>query len=519
MIIFQAYQQLKAGIPFNNQLTELLRQEQRQILPHQWSSLACLLSQREEIPASEFLNWISSQFPEICKFLDWQKCNRPSMAEDERLCDFLFRLSNEKELGSDLINWWVSGVVEQEISLQYISFCLMTILLKGLKNLDLVFLTKAFTASGRVYDYRSQCGSDVKLIRRYPTGALSEKTALILPSMIAAMRDEIPVATSFLIARSLSFTGGTWDKLSSIPNFTFPSPGEETLRILKSCGVAMTVTNHDVNPADKILYQLRSATGTVESNDLIVSSIVSKQLSFPVDQLLLDVRYGQGAFLIDCHHAKKVANTMIDLLKNNGVNTTAVFTDTLEPNGSSIGNALEVIEAIAILSRNYGFWNTKGLSSQIEIVCLMFANLFSESFPSRSFQEWFACGKEILDNGKAYDAFLAMLRSHCVHEETIQKIQKDPWRALLGDVASIPIISSVKGIVRGIDQKKLGFFTNFALGGAGSPYACSFNSKSGIRLNKLLGDTVCIGEILGWVITDEIINVEEFNLQSCFIIN
>ncbi len=333
------------------------------------------------------------------------------------------------------------------------------------------------------------------------------------------MRDEIPVATSFLIARSLSFTGGTWDKLSSIPNFTFPSPGEETQHILKSCGVAMTVTNHDVNPTDKILYQLRSATGTVESNDLIISSIVSKQLSFPVDQLLLDVRYGQGAFLIDYHHAKKVADTMVDLLKNNGVNLTAVFTDTLEPNGSSIGNALEVIEAIALLSRNYGFWNKKDLSTQREIVCLMFAKLFSESFPSRSFQEWFARGKKILDSGKAYDAFWSMLRSHGVHEETIQKIQKDPWKTLLGDVASIPIVSSVKGIVRGIDQKKLGFFINFTLGGAGSPYARSFNSKSGIRLNKLLGEAVCIGEILGWVITDEFINMEEFNLQNCFIVD
>jgi hypothetical protein len=175
MLIFQAYQQLKAGIPFNNQLPELLREEQRLILPHQWSSLACLLSQREEIPASEFLNWISSQFPEICKFLDWQKGNRHSMPEDKRLCAFLFRLSNEKELGRDMINWWVNGVAEQEISLPYISFCLMTILLKGLKNLDLVFFTKAFTASGRVYDYRSQCGSDIKLIRRYPTGAYQKK--------------------------------------------------------------------------------------------------------------------------------------------------------------------------------------------------------------------------------------------------------------------------------------------------------------------------------------------------------
>jgi hypothetical protein len=147
MIIFQAYQQLKAGIPFNNQLAELLMEEQRQILPHQWSSLACLLSQREEIPASEFLTWISSQFPEISNFLDWQKCNQSSMSKDERLCDFLFRLSNEKELGRDMIDWWVSGVTKQEISLSYISFCLMTILLKGLKNLDLVFLTKAFTAS------------------------------------------------------------------------------------------------------------------------------------------------------------------------------------------------------------------------------------------------------------------------------------------------------------------------------------------------------------------------------------
>ena len=382
----------------------------------------------------------------------------------------------------------------------------MLILLRGLSSSDVHLFTNAFVASGQVYDYRR---SGRALIRRYPTGALSEKTALILPSMIAAMRGEVPVATSFLVARSLSFTGGTWDKLSSIPGFTFPKPGEETLKALEKCGVAMTITHHDVNPADKILYPLRSCTGTVESEPLIISSIVSKQLSFPVDQLLLDVRYGEGTFLSDHSHAKNIANAMLSLLHTHGVPTTALFTDTPWPNGSSLGNPLEVAEAIALLRGRSHFWNVKGLNSQVEIVCRMFAQLFSETFPERSFEEWHAYGKTLLESGRAYNAFWSILRTHSVSEATIQTLMQDPWKALLGETKTTPIISPQTGIVKKIDQKNLGFFVNFTLN----------SLKGGIRLNKLPEESVSQGEPLCWVIAEEWNKKKDFDVRSCFTID
>lgn len=537
MIIFQVYQDLKNGCLFTPQMGQQLFDQKKTIHSHQWSSLACLLSERTESESVTFLKWITSQFPQIDQLLKWQKnCNpetncvnnlnnfvgkfhiKQNKFSDGYLADFLFCLTKKKDLGKKRLVNWINGIVNEEISLEYTAFCLMTILLKGLKEHDLNFFTQALTASGKVYDYRSFLSpQNVKLIRRYPTGALSEKIALILPSMIAAARHDIPVATSFLVARSLSFTGGTWDKLSSIPGFIFPQPGNESFQILQECGVAMSVTSHDVNPADRILYQLRSATGTVESDELIISSIVSKQLSFPVDHLLMDVRYGEGAFLPTYQHAQHIAHIMTKLLKSNGINASAAFTDTPEPNGSSIGNALEIIEALAILTGNNSFWNEKGLKIQTKLVTSMFAKLFAETFPDRSFEYWQAYGEKILQTGRAYENFWSILKAHSVSEKTIQDMKERPWDLLINTKAK-EILSGKTGTLCHIDQKNLGFFVNFTLGGAGSSFTRSFNPKSSIRLNKLIGNPVRKGEILCWVFHDDLTHLQDSDVQEFFLI-
>jgi len=162
--------------------------------------------------------------------------------------------------------------------------------------------------SGSVFDYRSLARkTGRRLIRRYPTGGVSEKVSLILPSILVALSEHIPLMSTTLVARSLSFTGGTWDKLAIIPEFRFAAPGQDIENILAETRVAVCTTNSQVCPADRSLYTLRSLTGNVVSKPLIISSICSKHLALPVHRILMDVRFGPGSFMFRKEDAMDLA--------------------------------------------------------------------------------------------------------------------------------------------------------------------------------------------------------------------
>ena len=166
----------------------------------------------------------------------------------------------------------------------------------------------------------------------------------------------------------MGFTGGTWDKLSSIPEFNFAGPGKESIERLDKCGISMTVSKNDMCPADRILYQLRSLVGTIESTELATASIASKQLAIPCDYLLLDTRYGDGAFFKK-EEAIKMSNLIKKFLKYHDIDVDIVYTDTPFPNGSSIGNALEVEEAIYILTGCSNIcWHPDGIKVQKKLL-------------------------------------------------------------------------------------------------------------------------------------------------------
>ena len=193
---------------------------------------------------------------------------------------------------------------------------------KGLGKDDTILFTREIAKSGKKFDYRnSKTLNRRKIISRYPTGALSEKIALIMPSLLFCLAKTYKFCSPFLIAKSLGYTGGTWDKLLSIPNFNFPLQGIETLNILKQCNVTMAVTKGNFNPVDRILYQLRSLTNTVDSFPLIVSSIGSKQLALPLDSLLLDIRYGSGTFLKTLNEAKLFYQYLFEITSSENIKT------------------------------------------------------------------------------------------------------------------------------------------------------------------------------------------------------
>jgi thymidine phosphorylase len=417
---------------------------------------------------------------------------------------------------------FLQGFVRETLSSVHVAAWLGTVVERGLSPECLHDLTHAMKDSGRTYDYRAVPKlRGRKLVRRYPTGGLSEKTALILPSVLVKAFTRYPVASNFLVARSLGFTGGTWDKLSAIPGFRFPSPGEEGLDAMERCGVAMTVTHGDLNPADRKLYQMRSVTGTIESYELIVASIASKQLAVPADHLLLDVRYGDGAFLRSMAEARRCADGMIDIITAGGVACSAHLTDTPQPNGMGIGNALEVAEAIATM--RFGApvsWDPRALHEQRELVLTFYGLLMSRAFGTDTIDAWVEEARGWFESGEIARAFEALLSAHAVERATIAAIIHDPLTAL-GIVGNgIPILAERSGSLAGIDQRQLGHLVNFGLGAGGNEYGTEFSARSGVRLNVRKGDRVEAGQPLGWVFANPGSLSSELtaSMKECFVV-
>jgi thymidine phosphorylase len=444
--------------------------------------------------------------PEVKKYTDallgiknGEKIGKIPTSEYELLYDAYWGV----EIGKTKIAALLSDVCLETFNKNFLSVFLTVIKHVGLKDADLRLLTELMASSGETYDYRDNKDLEYrKIIRRYPTGALSEKIALIMPSLLMAFSGDFPICSPFLVARSLSYTGGTWDKLRSIDGFRFPSQGDDTIEILKECKVSMTVTENAFNPADRVLYQFRSITNTVESSDLIVSSIASKQMANPADSLLLDVRYGEGAFLQERSDADKLGYKISTLLNNAGIKTDSIKTEAKQPTGSCIGNYWEVLEAIAIMSNSnklFGFnFDDRALREQCDLVIKMTIEVLKLQFPHLDKERLRDSAFAHFQKGIVLNCFFKLLAAHHANGNIITNIKENRnW------IPTPPIenkvIASATGVLTKVNQKEIGSFVNFELGGGRNQFTGVTNYFSGMILTKRLNDNVRKGEVLAKV--------------------
>lgn len=427
-------------------------------------------------------------------------------------------------LGAGMIHDFVQRFTNDEVPLEVMAIWLMTVCVRGLSEDDTRHLALAMRDSGRTYDYRGlpELGG-AKVIRRYPTGALSEKAALILPALLASARDRFPIASPFLVARSLGHTGGTWDKLKAIPGFTFPDPGDASIAALRACGVAMIVTQGDACPADRKMYAFRSTTGTIESHPLLLSSIASKQLAMPADHLLMDVRYGAAAFCETRAAGERLGADIARLLALEGLACSVQLTDTLQPGGSSVGNALEVLEALAVMSPSPPpGWDARALDDQRALVLQFFGLLLSRTFPDASYLSCVELGAERLASGRVLESFLEILAAHGVDESTRAAIVRDPWGVVGPSGEPAAVRAEGAGALKSIDQHRLGFIVNFAFGGGGNEYGCAFDPRAGVLLRKRIGDAVLPGDELcaAYLGARSDVDVQRVvqDLRACFVV-
>jgi thymidine phosphorylase len=257
--------------------------------------------------------------------------------------DVIVAKRNRLELSDGQIDWVIDAYTRGVVADEQMSSLAMAILLNGMNRREISRWTAAMIASGERMDFSSLSRPTAD---KHSTGGVGDKITLPLAPLVAACGVAVPQ----LSGRGLGHTGGTLDKLESIPGWRAALSTQEMMRQLEDVGAVICAAGDSLAPADKKLYALRDVTGTVEAIPLIASSIMSKKIAEGTGALVLDVKVGSGAFMKDVESARELARTMVDLGRDAGVNTVALLTNMATPLGLTAGNALEVRESVEVLA-------------------------------------------------------------------------------------------------------------------------------------------------------------------------
>src|SRR5271156_304935 len=260
-----------------------------------------------------------------------------------RAVDIIRKKRDAAELTREEIDFLVQGATSGDIPDYQLAAWIMAVIWRGMSGAELAALTEAMLHSGQVIDFSDMQGAKVD---KHSTGGVGDKTSLVLAPVVAAGGLRVPMISG----RGLGHTGGTLDKLESIPGFSVNLSLADFRRVLATCGCALIGQTAEIAPADRKLYALRDVTGTVESPALICASIMSKKLAEGIDALVLDVKTGSGAVMKKITDAANLAELLVETGKRMGKKVVALLTDMNQPLGRKAGNAMEVAESIEVMS-------------------------------------------------------------------------------------------------------------------------------------------------------------------------
>ena len=416
------------------------------------------------------------------------------------ILEIIGKKRDKKVLTRDEIHYFIKNYVSGEIKDYQASALLMAIYLNGMNNQEISDLTDEMKNSGDTLDLSDIPGIKVD---KHSTGGVGDKVSLVLGPMIASLGAKL----AKMSGRGLGHTGGTLDKLESIPGCRINLTEEEFKHQVREIGISIIGQNEELDPADKKLYALRDVTGTVASIPLIASSIMSKKLASGSDAILLDVKYGSGAFMKNLKDAKKLAVTMVNIGKALNKDVKAEVTDMDQPLGFAVGNNLEVKEVIETL-HGRGPKDLTELCIDSGSIMLVQAKIFYSKEEAK---------KAIIENvknGKAFEKFVEFIKWQGGDVEYLYHPERF-------DVASriIPVYSNKAGYVSRIDALTIGE-GSMRLGGGRETLDDVIDMSAGIILNKKIGDKVEKGELLATLYTNKE-NTEEIerNVLGAFKIN
>ncbi len=368
-----------------------------------------------------------------------------------------------QKLTDEEIKYIIDGYLNGEIKDYQMSSLLMAIVINDMENDEIYALTKYMADSGEKLDLTS-LGDNV--VDKHSTGGVGDKTTLIVAPLVASCG----VKVAKMSGRGLGHTGGTIDKLESIPGFTVNLTEDEFLNQVNEIGVAITSQTENVALADKKIYALRDVTGTVESIPLIASSIMSKKIALGAKKLVLDVKVGKGALIKNINAARRLSKLMIDIGKENNIEVICVLTNMDIPLGNNIGNALEVGEAIDILKNHK--------EGHLRDLCIELSSHMVSLGLNITYEEAKEKVLTNLDNESAYNKFLELVKYQHGNIDELPKASN-----------TYEIKSKTKGYLADIDAYKLGLLS-MSLGAGRKNKEDTLDYSAGIIVSKNLNDYV-----------------------------
>jgi pyrimidine-nucleoside phosphorylase len=396
-----------------------------------------------------------------------------------RAVDLIRKKRDSGEHTREEIEFLISGYTRGEIPDYQIAAWLMSAWIRGLSRAETTALTQAMLHSGEVLDLSSLPG---KKVDKHSTGGVGDKTSLILAPIVAAGGLIVPM----LSGRGLGHTGGTLDKLESIPGFNTNLSLKDFRRVLGECGMALIGQTAEIAPADKKIYALRDATSTVENTGLICASIMSKKLAEGLDALVLDVKTGSGAFMKREEDAAGLAEVMVDAGKSMGKRMVALITDMDQPLGRAAGHANEIIECIEVL-------NGKGPSDVRELSVELSAWMFYLGEKTKSVEEGRKLAGRMISSGEAREKFKQCIRLQGGDERVIDEPDLLPKA-----VSKVDVTSNVGGILVTTDCEQFGIALAM-LGGGRETKEERIDHAVGLEFHKRIGERIEIGEPLATI--------------------
>ena len=408
-----------------------------------------------------------------------------------RIVDVIEKKRDKKELTKEEIQFWINGVVDGSIPDYQSSSLLMAIVLNGMNSKETAYLTEAMMYSGDVIDL-----SVIEGIKsdKHSTGGVGDKTSLALGPMCAASGLKI----AKMSGRGLGHTGGTLDKMESVPGFSCFLDEEQFIKQVNEISIAIIGQTAKLVPADKILYALRDVTGTVPAVPLIASSIMSKKLASGSDTILLDVKFGDGAFMKTVEEAKVLANAMIEIGKELGRDTKAMISDMNQPLGNAIGNSLEVIEAVNTLKGN-GPKDFEELCLQAGEIMLVQGNKATSKEEARKLL------KQSIEDGSAFEKLKAMFAYQGGDVSYLEDVSKFPAAAM-----QVTLTAKEDGYISNLQALEMGTLA-MRLGAGRATKEDDIDHAVGIVLSAKKGDFVKAGDSLAVIHTNKELTEEWIN--------
>lgn len=413
------------------------------------------------------------------------------------IIDIIIKQKNGIDLSDSEIEYLINGYTQGIIPDYQMSAYLMALCFTGANEKVISKMTMCMANSGDILNLSGISGT---VLDKHSTGGVGDKTTLVVGPCVAACGGKV----AKMSGRGLGYTGGTIDKLESIKNFNTQIPVERFIDIINEIGISIVGQLKNLAPADKKIYSLRDVTGTVDCITLIASSIMSKKIASGANAIVLDVKYGSGAFMKTYKEAKELAETMIKIGNQNGKKVKALLTDMNEPIGNTVGNSLEVIEAIQTLKGN-------GPKDFLELCIDISSAMLQLEFVEKSVDECRKMALDSIENGTALNKFRELVFLQNGDVECIDDTNKFPKSKY-----SLEVKANMSGQITKMDSEKIGK-TACLLGAGRQSLNDKINHSAGIFINKKTDSYISKSDVLAVLYTDkkEILDfTKEYYLDS-----